>query len=270
MTYAAYDFGADTRGYTWGVHAELDFDDWAIRAARILIPVRPNQLELETRFLDYYADQLEIEHAHEIAGMPGAARLLAFRNRANMGRFDDAVAAWSVDPSRNATTCPDFSYGSANAMAPDLCWARKPNVKWGIGLNFEQLVYRDIGVFFRGMISDGQSEVYAFSSADRSIALGGLARGSLWGRPKDYTGIGVGVAWISDSHAEYLRLGGIDGFIGDGALNQAAESVFELFYGMNILSSIWMSLDYQLITNPAYNADRGPVSIFGGRFHAEF
>src|SRR5262249_42182125 len=140
----------------------------------------------------------------------------------------------------------------------------------GVGLNLEQFVYRDIGVFFRGMIADGHSEVYAFTSADASIALGSLARGSLWNRPKDFAGVGLGLGWISDSHAEYLSLGGIDGFIGDGRLNRATESIFEVFYSLNLLSSVWVSGDYQLISNPAYNADRGPVSILGARLHAEF
>jgi hypothetical protein len=134
----------------------------------------------------------------------------------------------------------------------------------------EQVVYRDIGVFFRGMIADGHSEVYAFSSADASISLGSLARGSLWSRSKDFAGVGLGLGWISTSHAEYLRLGGIDGFIGDGRLDQGVESVFEVFYGLNLLSSVWISADYQLIVNPAYNADRGPVNILGARIHAEF
>lgn len=96
------------------------------------------------------------------------------------------------------------------------------------------------------------------------------SRGSLWRRAKDYTGVGYGVGWLSPSHASYLAQGGVDGFIGDGRLTQAPESVFEIFYGLNLLSSIWASADYQHIANPAYNADRGPVNIFGARLHAEF
>ncbi|HRI53393.1 MAG TPA: carbohydrate porin [Pseudomonadota bacterium] len=96
------------------------------------------------------------------------------------------------------------------------------------------------------------------------------SRGSLWRRAKDYTGVGYGVGWLSPSHASYLAQGGVDGFIGDGRLTQAPESVLEIFYGLNLLSSIWASADYQHIANPAYNADRGPVNIFGARLHAEF
>jgi hypothetical protein len=270
MTYAAYDFAADARGYTWGAVAELFLDSWAVRLARLAVPESPNQLPIEGRFWQYYGDQLELEHEHKLRGMPGAIRILAYRNHENMGRFDEAIAAFKSDPQRNAATCTSFHYNSQNASAPDLCWVRRPNIKWGIGINLEQAVYRDIGVFFRGMYSDGQTEVYSYTSTDRSIAFGSLARGSLWHRPKDYLGLGYAMGWISQSHADYLQLGGVDGFIGDGRLNQAAESVVEVFYGFNILSAIWMSADYQHISNPAYNADRGPVNILGARLHAEY
>lgn len=270
MTYAAFDFAADARGYSWGAAAELYWDDWAVRIARHTPPVDPNQLPVDFRFWLYYGDQLEIEHAHEIRGLPGVVRILGYRNHERMGRFDEAVAAFRAEPSKNAVNCTTFNYGSGNATAPDLCWARRPNVKMGIGINIEQSVYRDIGVFLRAMYSDGQTEVYSFTSTDRSISLGTLGRGSLWRRPRDYFGLGFGIGWISEAHAQYLGMGGIDGFVGDGRIDPAAESVFEVFYGVNLHSSIWISGDYQHITNPAYNADRGPVDIFGARFHAEF
>lgn len=270
LTYAAYDFAADARGYTWGGVLELYLDDWALRLGRGVVPVNPNQLPLDGRFWQYYGDQLEIEHVHKLRGRPGAVRILGYRNHENLGRFDEAVAAYAADPTRNAAACTGFSYGSRNAMAPDLCWVRRPDVKLGIGINLEQTVFADIGVFLRAMYSDGQTEVYSFTSTDASLSLGVLARGSLWRRAKDYTGLGYGVGWLSPSHASYLAQGGVDGFIGDGRLTQAPESVLEIFYGLNLLSSIWVSADYQHIENPAYNADRGPVNIFGARLHAEF
>ena len=270
LTYAAYDFAADARGYTWGLVGELYWDAWAARVGWIVPPQNPNQLPLDFRFWQYFGAQVEIEHDHTLWGRPGAVRLLGYLNRENMARFDDAVAAFEADPTKNATTCPGFNYGSHNSTAPDLCWARKPNLKMGIGVNVEQVLYRDIGLFLRGMYSDGQTEVYSFTATDASLSFGILSRGSLWRRKKDYLGVGFGVGWISQAHARYLALGGIDGFIGDGAISQAAESVFETFYGVNILSSVWLSADYQLISNPAYNADRGPVHILGVRAHAEF
>lgn len=270
MTYAAYDFEADARGYAWGLEAELDWDDWALRFARMTPPQDPNSLPLDLRFWEYFGDQLEIEHTHTLFGKQGAIRVLGYRNRQHTGNFEDAIAAFRADPSKNAASCVDYNYGSSNANAPDLCWARKANIKAGIGLNLEQHLTDDIGVFFRGMYSDGESEVYAFTSTDRSIAFGALGKGSLWHRPLDVTGVGIGLGWASSQHVDYLKLGGVDGFIGDGALTPGTESVVELFYSVNLFGApIWLTADYQHIANPGFNKDRGPVEIFGGRIHAE-
>lgn len=270
MTHSAWDFPSDARGYSWGATAELYLDDWAMRVGRITPPQNPNQLPTDFRIWKFYGDQLEIAHDHTIAGQAGAARFLAFRNHVNTGRFNEAIAAYQADSSKNATTCTGFNYGSGNATAPDLCWARRPNVKVGIGINLEQYVAQDVGLFFRALYADGRSEVDAFNSPDRSLSFGAVAKGTLWHRPFDVTGVGYAAAWISDVHARYLAMGGIDGFVGDGHLRQAAETVFDIFYSMNLLRAIWLSPDYQLISNPAFNADRGPVHIFAGRVHAEF
>ncbi len=270
MTYAAWDFASDARGYSWGGTAELDWDDWAVRIGRISPPQNPNQLPVTLRLDRYYGDQLELEHDHKLLGREGAVRVLAFRNREVMGRFDEALAVLQSDPQKNAAACTSFNYGSANTGAPDLCWVRKPNVKLGIGLNLEQHLTDDAGVFFRGMVSDGETEVQAYTSSDRSISFGGLAKGSAWSRPADLAGLGASFGWISQAHADYLRAGGIDGFVGDGKLNQAPEAAFEAFYSLNFLAVFWLSADYQRIVNPAFNADRGPVNVFGLRLHAQY
>ena len=270
MTHAAWDFASDARGYSWGGLAELYYDDWAIRLGRISPPKNPNQLPVGLRLDRYYGDQLEIEHVHQVFGLDGAVKLIAYRNRELMGRFDDAVAALQADPGNNAAACTSFNYGSGNATAPDLCWARKPNIKVGIGFDIEQHVTADAGLFARGMFSDGQTEVQAYTSSDRSINFGALSKGTSWGRPADLAGIGAGFDWISSAHAEYLRQGGIDGFIGDGSLLQATEEFFEVFYSVNFLRIVWLSGDYQHVWNPAFNADRGPVNVFSLRLHAQF
>ena len=270
MTYAAWDFASDARGYSWGGALELDFDDWAVRFGRISPPKNPNQLPVGLRLDRFYGDQLEVEHQHQVFGRAGAVRLLAYRNREDMGRFDDSIAAVASDPSKNAAACTSFNYGSQNATAPDLCWVRRPNVKIGVGLNLEQHLTDDAGVFFRAMFSDGDTEVQAYTSADRSISIGALGKGSLWGRTLDVAGAGVNVGWISAVHADYLRLGGIDGFIGDGGLRRAPEGNLEAFYSVNFLRAFWLSADYQRIWNPAFNADRGPVNVFGLRLHAQY
>jgi high affinity Mn2+ porin len=273
MTHASWDFPSDARGYSWGAVAELYWNDWAVRIGRITPPRNPNELQVDFRIWKFYGDQLELEHDHVLLGKPGAVRLLGFQNRVDSARFDDAIAAFTADPGKNAAACGingRYNYDSTNTTAPDLCWARKPNAKRGVGINVEQYVADEVGVFVRGMYADGNTEVDAFNSADRSLSFGALAKGALWHRPFDVTGVGSGTSWISAAHARYLAMGGVDGFIGDGQLRAGPESVVEAFYSVNLLKAIWLSADYQHIWNPGFNKDRGPVDIFGARVHAEF
>ena len=199
-------------------------------------------------------------------------RLLLYRNHELMGRFADAIAAFEADPAEdNAANCGNlYNYGSANANAPDLCFVRKANVKVGIGVNAEQSITPNIGVFMRAMYSDGRTEVEAYDSADRSASIGAVVRGTLWRQPLDSVGVGAGTSWISAIHAKYLEMGGVDGFIGDGALTKANEDMTEIWYSRHIARSVSVSLDYQHVWNPGYNGARGPVNLFGGRFHFEF
>jgi high affinity Mn2+ porin len=271
LTYSAYDFAADARGYTWGAVLELFYDDWGVRIGRAAPPKSPNQLPIDFRINQVYGDQVEMEHTHHLFGKDGTVRVLGYRNVENMGRFADAIAAFEQNHALDAANCGNaFNYGSADASAPDLCFVRRLNVKLGIGASLEQQITGDLGVFFRGMYSDGQTEVYSYTSADRSISVGAVSKGSLWKRPGDTVGVGWGQGWISSIHAQYLGMGGVDGFIGDGKINQASEGIVEVFYSFSLGSSAWFTPDYQHIWNPAFNADRGPVDIFGARLHVEF
>jgi hypothetical protein len=274
LSYAAFDFAADARGYSWGAIAELDWDDWTFHVARMAVPKLPNQLPLDFDVFKHYGDQAEIEHHHTLGGQDGAVRILGYRNEEVMGRFDDAIAVYKANPFLDATnaaaSCANDPYGAGNGAAPDLCWVRRPNVKVGAGISVEQGITDDVGAFFRGMYSDGETEVYSYTSTDRSISLGALATGRAWKRARDTVGLGYSMGWISSIHAQYLAMGGIDGFIGDGKIRQAPEQVLEAFYSLGLGSSSWFTFDYQHIWNPAYNADRGPVNIFGARLHAEF
>lgn len=270
LTYAAYDFAADARGYSWGVVSEFYWDAWAVRFGRITPPKDPNQLAIDFRLFKFYGDQIELEHDHKIQGQDGIVRVLGYRNHENIGRFSDAVAAFQANPQQNATTCQGFNYGSNNANAPDLCWARKPNTKIGIGIFAQQYVAKDVGIFSRAMIADGKSEVDAYTAADRSLSVGMLAKGASWSRPRDVVGAGVNLSWISNAHARYLGLGGIDGFVGDGRIHPTSENALDMFYSFNYLKVFWFSGDYQRVANPAFNADRGPVNIFSVKIHGEF
>ncbi|MDP9151831.1 MAG: carbohydrate porin, partial [Myxococcota bacterium] len=272
MTHSSWDFAADSRGYSFGGAAELYWDDWAFRLGRMAPPYHPNTLPIDLHLTDVYADTLEIEHDHVVFGQAGAVRILGYRNLEVTGRFADAIAAVQADPTKNAAACPAnaYNYGSGNFTAPDLCWVRRPNPKLGMGIDAEQHITRDAGVFLRAMYSDGQTEVDAFDPADRDLSFGAVARGPAWRRPFDIAGVGFQAAWISDIHAQYLAMGGVDGFVGDGRLRHAAESVVDMFYSANLLKAIWLTADYQRIWNPGFNADRGPVDIVSGRVHAEF
>ena len=270
LTYTAYDFASDARGYSWGVVSELYWDKWAVRYGRITPPRNPNQLQIDWRLLKFYGDQIELAHHPQLHGRDGMLRALAYRNNEDIGRFTDAVNVFRADPAKNATTCPGFNYGSTNTTAPDLCWVRRPNVKTGIGVFGEQFLASGLGVFSRAMISDGKTEVDAYTSTDRSVAVGVLGNGSTWHRSRDVAGAGLNLGWISNSHIAYLGLGGIDGFVGDGRINPAAERALDLFYSANYRKSFWLSGDYQHIANPAFNRDRGPVNIFSARLHGEF
>ena len=269
MTHASWDFAADARGYTWGAEIEGHFDDLTIRAAHTTVPVNPNDLDIDFRFWKFYGDQVEIERAYALFGQPGAVRILGYRNQENMGVFKEAVAAYDSDPRKNAAACTSYHYDSTNSHAPDLCWVRRPTSKVGLGVNLEQAFGDQVGGFARGMYSDGRSEVYAYMSSDASLSFGAIAKGAAWKRPSDTVGAAMGMSWISDDHAQFLGRGGVDGFIGDGAIRHAMESVVEVFYSVRLLPPLWITADYQHITHPAYNADRGPVDLFGGRLHVE-
>jgi high affinity Mn2+ porin len=270
MTYAAYDFASDARGYSWGGVSEFYWDDWAFRYGRITPPKQPNQLPIDWRLFKYYGDQVEVEHDHKSHGQDGILRILAYRNHENIGKFRDAINVLEADPAKNAAACTSFNYGSLNAIAPDLCWVRKPNVKAGVGVFGEQYLTHDIGLFSRGMYSDGKTEVDAYTSTDRSFSVGSLSRGSAWSRPRDITGIAYNFGWISNPHVQYLAMGGIDGFIGDGHIRAGSERALDLFYSLNYRKSFWLSGDYQHVTNPAFNVDRGPVNILSIKVHGEF
>ena len=271
MTHASLDFPADARGYTYGGSAELYWDDWAVRVGRFAPPANPNAYPLDLRLWKYFGDQLEVEHDHSLFGRRGAVRLQAYRNYEVVGRFDEAVTTLQQDPTKNAASCSSYNYGSGNFRAPDLCWVRRPQAKVGVGINVEQNIAEGIGVFARAMYSDGRTEVDAFDSADRDVSVGVVAKGRLWRRPLDVAGVGFAATWISDAHARYMSLGGIDAFTGDGKLTRVrAEELFEAFYSVNFFRAVWLAADYQFLANPAYNADRGPEHVISGRLHAEF
>ena len=253
MTYGAYDFAADARGYSWGFALEYFDDAWALRAGRFMMPKESNGLALNPHIFASFGDQIELERSHTLGGQPGKLRALAFRNQADMGGYRDAIAD-----------------ASASGATPDLATSRQTRVKYGFGVNLEQNVSSAAGAFARVSWNNGEAETFAFTEIDRSISAGVLIKGTGWNRAADSVGVALVRNSISAPHRDYLTAGGLGFFLGDGQLRYLAEGVFETFYSFALVKDAWLSGDFQRIFNPAYNSDRGPVSVVSARFHYGF
>lgn len=256
MTHCAFDYAADARGNSWGIALEFYREAWVLRAGQFMQPRDPNQLQLDWQFFKHHGQNLELEHAHELAGQPGKFRLLAYRNAARTGSFADAMRD------------PGFSADNA-AGIPATGTVRREAVKYGLGYNFEQAISPGIGVFSRFMWQDGRYETFAFTEAHRSFSLGTSLDGTLWNRERDTVGVAAMRNALSGAYRQYLAAGGLGYFIGDGKLSYADEQIVETYYSLGLRRDLWATLDYQYLRNPAYNADRGPVSIAGVRLHWE-
>lgn len=254
MTQGAFDYAADARGYTWGAVLEWFHDDWEVRFGRFIQPKEPNGQPLDYRLFKHYGDQLEVAHAHQLAGHPGKLRALVFRNHTVMTRYGDAL-----------------SLAAQTGEVPNLNAARYgARSKHGFGINLEQALTDDVGLFARGSWADGKTEIYAFTEIDRSLSAGLLIQGRQWGRANDTLGVGMARNFLSSTHRQYLEKGGMGPFIGDGRLNYKPENILEMFYSVGISKKSSISFDWQHIRNPAYNADRGPVNALAVRLHTEF
>ena len=256
MAPLAYDYAADARGFGWGVTGEWYVDEWVFRAGRMTGPKTPNMLPVDFRIFKHYGDQVELEHAHLLADQPGKVRLLAWRNRAKLASFEDALAYLNAHPAADPQTILDVR--------------NSEKIKYGFGINIEQAINDDLGFFLRAMKADGKTETYAFTEADQSLGLGLSIKGSGWHRALDTVGVGYIQNKISKDRQRYLEAGGLSFFIGDGALSYGAEQVFELYYSLQVWKSTYLTADYQRMWNPGFNTDRGPATFFGLRAHAEF
>lgn len=256
MTYLAYDYAADARGFGVGFAAEWYRDDWVLRLGRMSGPKDPNMLPTDFQIGKHYGDQIELQHNHELLGQPGAVRVLAWRNRARLARFADALDYLRANPSAD----------------PQAIFAVRSNeqIKYGVGINLEQAINADLGVFLRAMKADGRTETLAFTETDNSISAGAVLQGTAWGRSRDSVGVGVLRNGISAARRNYLEAGGISFFLGDGALRYRNEQLAEAFYSAHVWRDAFVTLDLQRMWNPGYNADRGPANFAALRLHAEF
>lgn len=247
MANEAWDYPADSLGYITGFAAEFDQPAWAVRYGFFQMPKVANGVGLDEHFLQAWGMVAEGEWRYELKQHPGAIRLLAYLNHAHMGSYEEAVQ----NPLRPA----------------DIEATRDYRYKYGFGLNLEQELTKTIGVFGRLGWSDGRSEAWAYSDVDRTGSLGLSVRGDRWHRPKDTLGIAGALNAISRKHRDFFAAGGLGILAGDGNLNYGWEKVAEIYYDFQIWKTLHFAIDYQYISNPAFNRDRGPVLAVGARVH---
>jgi high affinity Mn2+ porin len=248
----AYDYPADTRGYTWGLLADLAKGWWSVRGGIALEPYYANLAQMDWRIHKSRGLMAEYEARYMVRERPGAASLLLFWNSARMGSYQQLLA----NPA---------AYG--NNVAATRADGRN---KYGFALSVEQQLTRTMGAFMRLSWNDGHNESWAFTEIDRSLALGATQNGKPWRRPRDVVGAAVVVNGLSSLHERYLAGGGYGFIIGDGALNYGPELIADLYYRFYVSEVMSVSGIYQPIVNPAYNRDRGPVHVFSARFHVAF
>lgn len=248
----AFDYAADAWGYTHGAAVEWTQSWWTVRGGFFALSKVPNSATIDTSYKQY-AWVGEFEARHQWLGRPGKVKLLAFANRARMGGYGDALSL-----AQQTGDTPDTS------LVRHLAW------RAGIALNVEQELAPDLGFFARASMNDGSKETYEFTDINRSVSAGFSLKGDRWDRHDDTVGVAVVVNGLSRAARRYFEDGGLGVLIGDGALNYGTERIAELYYNWAAMRHLTLGLNYQYVVHPAYNRDRGPVSIVGLRVHADF
>jgi high affinity Mn2+ porin len=248
-----FDYAADAWGYTAGAAVEWYQGAWALRAGVFDLSNVPNSARLEPAFHEFQMD-FEIEKRHEIGGRAGKLLLTVFDTRGRMGLLDDAVAL-----------------AQATGTPVDIASVRRYRTRAGASLSIEQQVAEGIGFFARVGKAGGNVEAYEFTDVDRTAVAGLVLQGARWHRGEDSLGLAAIVNGISAARERYLNAGGLGILVGDGKLpHPGTEQIVETYYSFAVLRYAHLSLDYQRINNPAYNRDRGPVSVFAVRVHAQY
>jgi hypothetical protein len=257
----AWDYAADTRGYTYGGIAEYDDHAFSARYGVALMPIVANGIKLDWDLRRASGQNVEVEWRHGLLGglvspeRKGVIRALSYVNHAHMGLYRDAIDAYLAGTDAKPTITLHEKFGA---------------VKYGFGLNAEQELTDNLRIFGRFGWNEGQHESFAYTEVDQTIEFGGDLAGKQWGRPDDK----VGVAFVSNAikrdHQEYLKLGGLGFLLGDGNLNYAREDILEGYYTLHTWRGVFYALDGQFIEHPGYNQDRGPVLVESVRMHVDF
>jgi high affinity Mn2+ porin len=254
MYNGAWDYPADTRGYTWGIVQEVNTRNWSFRYGIVAEPKVANGQQFDRRLFRDHGQVWEAERRYSWRNRAGAVRLLVYDNREQGGNYGQALAL-----AAKTGTTPNVSLTS-----------RVGTLKYGTGISFDQAITNNLGLFIRLGWNDGKTQSFAFTAIDR-LASGGISlKGTRWKRKDDVVATSFTASGLSAVHSQYLAAGGADFLIGDGALNYAPEYVWESFYQARLTRGFFAAFDVQHDANPAYNHDRGPVMIYSIRLHMAF
>ena len=245
----AWDYPADTLGFTSGAAAEFNTRVWSARLGIFQVSKFANGLRMDWNLTKAWSTALEFERRYSTRGHTGTLRLMAYDTRAHMGSYQDTID----DP----------------AISEDIYLTAAYRYKYGFGINLDQEIRKDLGLFARVGWSDGKNQTYEFTDVDRTATAGLSFKGASWRRLPDTVGLAVVVNGVSAVHRQYLAAGGLGITVGDGALDYRSERVAETYYNWQIANHFWLTFDYQFAQNPAYNHVRGPLNLFALRFHTE-
>ena len=253
----AFDYPADRLGLTWGLTAELNQPDWAVRAGYYLVGDQPNSNTFDMNLFTRGGYVGELELRFKPFQKQGVLRFGSWLTSTFAGSYDQAIQLAASIPGLDANDT--------------IAWTRQTRTKYGFYLNLQQELTDDIGLFGRFSWNDGRSEISAFTDIDRSLSGGLSIKGTRWGRPDDRVGIAGAINNIAAPHSAYLAAGGLGVLVGDGQLpSYTSENVIETYYALQVVKGVVASADYQFLGNPAYNAQRGPVHVFSGRLSMRF
>ncbi len=251
----AWDYAADTRGYTVGFTADYEDRNWGFRFGEGLMPKVANGIDLVWRPWQAHAENFEYELRHGlIPKKSGVVRLLAYTNYANMGIYRDQIVK-----ANEAGVAPDITNHPWHITR-----------KYGLGVNLEQNLTPNLTAFARWGWDDGKTESFAYTEIDSTVATGVGANGARWHRRHDRAGLAFVTNGIKKDQQNYLAAGGYGFLIGDGRLNYGRENIVESYYTAHVWRGIYLAPGLQYVVNPGYNRDRGPVVVPTFRAHVEF
>ncbi len=249
----SFDYAADAWGYTFGAAAEWYHGPWTLRTGVFDASTVPNSPLLE-RGTDEFQLIAEFERRYGIGERGGKIALTSFMTHARMALLGDALRS-----------------GNSAGMPPDPALVRSPRERYGVALNLEQELSASVDAFLRAGRSGGNVETYDFTDIDRTIAAGLALDGKAWDRPHDSIGLAGVRNQASALRLRYLAAGGLGVLTGDGRLPHAgAERLVEAYYRITLVKGLDLTVDYQYVANPAYNRDRGPVSLGAVRLHLQY